>query len=41
MTTIYHDLTLPLSPEIIVVPADRPPEFEESKTAMAAQLGSY
>ena len=32
MTTIYHDLTLPLSPQMIVVPADRPPEFEESKS---------
>jgi arylformamidase len=32
LTTIYHDLTLTLSPEIILVPADRPPEFEESKS---------
>jgi arylformamidase len=32
MTTIYHDLTLPLAPQMIVLPADRPPEFEESKS---------
>ena len=32
MATIYHDLTLPLSPRMLVLPGDPLPEFEELKS---------
>jgi arylformamidase len=32
MTTIYHDLTLTISPRMIVLPGDPRPEFEETKS---------
>jgi arylformamidase len=32
MSKIFHDVTLELSPEAIILPGDRPPEFRELKS---------